>query len=402
VATFWVWYRVGSRNEYPGRTGVSHWVEHMLFKGTPTLPKGEIDRLVARDGGTFNAMTWLDWTAYFTTLPAERISLALKLEADRMVNSLFDPDEVSSERTVIISEREGHENSPVFLLSEEIQSSAIKAHPYHHEVIGWKSDLHTMTRADLYEHYRRHYHPGNAVAVAVGAIDPDEILTQIEATFGQLEAGDPPEPVQIVEPEQRGERRVLVVGDDETSYVVAAYPAPAAADPDYFPFQILDTVLGGAKSMNLFGGGPTNRSSRLYRALVDTRHASAVACGMAATLDPYLFTVSATVRAGEDADRVETVMLDEIARLRDGGITSDELARAKKQARAQFAYSAESVTSQGFWLGFAEVLVGQDWLDRHLDHIDAVTREDVSRVAGKYLTDHRRTVGRYRPRAEAA
>jgi zinc protease len=154
--------------------------------------------------------------------------------------------------------------------------------------------------------------------------------------------------------------------------------------------------------MNLFGGGPTNRSSRLYRALVDTRHASAVACGMAATLDPYLFTVSATVRAGEDADRVETVMLDEIARLRDGGITSDELARAKKQARAQFAYSAESVTSQGFWLGFAEVLVGQDWLDRHLDHIDAVTREDVSRVAGKYLTDHRRTVGRYRPRAEAA
>jgi zinc protease len=204
VATFWVWYRVGSRNEYPGRTGVSHWVEHMLFKGTPTLPKGEIDRLVARDGGTFNAMTWLDWTAYFTTLPAERISLALKLEADRMVNSLFDPDEVSSERTVIISEREGHENSPVFLLSEEIQSSAIKAHPYHHEVIGWKSDLHTMTRADLYEHYRRHYHPGNAVAVAVGAIDPDEILTQIEATFGQLEAGDPPEPVQIVEPEQRG------------------------------------------------------------------------------------------------------------------------------------------------------------------------------------------------------
>jgi zinc protease len=353
---------------------------------------------VAREGGSFNAMTWVDWTAYYTTLPADRIGLALDIESDRMVNSMFDPDEVDSERTVIISEREGHENSPMFLLTEEIQSSAIKAHPYHHEVIGWKSDLRTMTRTDLFDHYRRHYHPANAVAVAVGAFDADEMIAQIERRFGALSTGEPSAPIQMEEPEQRGERRVLVVGDDETSYVVIAYLAPPADHPDYFAFQILDTVLGGAKSMNLFGGGPTNRSSRLYRALVDTHLASSVSSGMAATLDPYLFTVGATVRAGQDADQVERVLLDEVARLRGDGITSDELGRAKKQARAQFAYSAESVTSQGFWLGFAEVLAGQEWLTGHLERLDEVTCEDVLGVAERYLSDVKRTVGRYRPK----
>jgi zinc protease len=315
-----------------------------------------------------------------------------------MVNSLFDPDEVASERTVIISEREGHENSPMFLLTEELQSSAIKAHPYHHEVIGWKSDLRTMTRTDLYDHYRRHYHPANAVAVAVGSFEPTDMIARIEQRFGNLEAGEPAAVVEIEEPEQRGERRVLVVGDDETSYVVVAFMAPPAAHPDYFAFQIQDTVLGGAKSMNLFGGGPTNRSSRLYRALVDSHLASSVSSGMAATLDPYLFTVAATVRAGQDADEVERVLLQEVARLRDSGITPEELARAKKQARAQFAYSAESVTSQGFWLGFAEVLAGQAWLSEHLERLDAVTCDDVRAVAGRYLSDLKRTVGRYRPK----
>jgi zinc protease len=370
----------------------------MLFKGTPNTPKGEIDRRVAREGGSFNAMTWVDWTAYYTTLPMDRIGLALDIESDRMVNSLFDPDEVASERTVIISEREGHENSPMVLLTEELQSSAIKAHPYHHEVIGWKSDLRTMTRTDLYDHYRRHYHPANAVAVAVGSFEPTDMIARIEQRFGNLEAGEPAAVVEIEEPEQRGERRVLVVGDDETSYVVVAFMAPPAAHPDYFAFQILDTVLGGAKSMNLFGGGPTNRSSRLYRALVDSHLASSVSSGMAATLDPYLFTVAATVRAGQDADEVERVLLQEVARLRDSGITPEELARAKKQARAQFAYSAESVTSQGFWLGFAEVLAGQAWLSEHLERLDAVTCDDVRAVAGRYLSDLKRTVGRYRPK----
>jgi zinc protease len=204
----------------------------------------------------------------------------------------------------------------------------------------------------------------------------------------------------IREPEQRGERRVEVIGDDETAFVVVAYKAPHAADPEYFAFQVLDTILGGAKSMNLFGGGPTNRSSRLYRGLVETELATNVSSGMAATLDPFLFTVSAVVRSGRTSDEVESAILAEVARLRDGGVTEAEIARARKQARAQFAYSAESVTNQGFWLGFADVLADQDWLNHHLARLDEVTAADVSAVARRYLADHLRTVGRYVPSGE--
>ena len=401
VATFWIWYRVGSRNELPGNTGASHWVEHMLFKGTPRFGKGELDRRVAREGGMFNGMTWMDWTTYFETLPADRIDLALDIESDRMVNALFEPDEFESERTVIIAEREGSENHPMFLLAEEIQSSAIKAHPYHHEVIGWKSDLVTMTRDELFGHYRRHYHPANAVVVCVGPFEPADMLATIERTFGAIPAGAPTAPVTMVEPPQRGERRVSVEGVDETAYVAVAYPAPAATDPDYFAFQILDSILGGAKSMNLFGGDPTNRSSRLYKALVDTELASGVSSGLAATLDPFLYSISAVVRSGADPMAVEAAITTEVERLRNEPVTAAELARAVKQARAQFAYSAESVTDQGFWLGFAEVLADQAWLAEYLDRLAAVTVADVSRVAERWLDARIRTVGHYVPAGDA-
>src|SRR5512142_3098352 len=188
VATFWVWYRVGSRNEVPGITGVSHWVEHMMFKGTPDLGKGEIMRLINRNGGVDNAFTWTDFTAYFETLPSDRIDLALRIESDRMVNSLFDPDEVASERTVIISEREGGENDPRFWLAEEVQAAAFKVHPYHHDTIGWKVDLENMTRDDLYTHYKTFYAPNNAVIVAVGDFDAVEMSEKVRQAFGGLPA----------------------------------------------------------------------------------------------------------------------------------------------------------------------------------------------------------------------
>src|ERR687888_206901 len=168
VATFWVWYRVGGRNEVPGVTGISHWVEHMLFKGTETFKPGEVFRQVTANGGTLNGFTWIDYTAYFETLPADRIDLALRIESDRMANAVFDPDEVASERTVIISEREGSENEPEHLLDEEVSSIAFKVHPYGGGVIGWKCDLRTMTRDDLYNHYKTYYAPNNATVVAVG------------------------------------------------------------------------------------------------------------------------------------------------------------------------------------------------------------------------------------------
>jgi zinc protease len=206
----WIWYRVGSRNEYAGITGVSHWVEHMQFKGTPSFPAGVLDRAISRDGGYWNALTWLDWTSYFETMPADRIDLALCLEADRMVHSKFSPYEVKSERTVIISERQGHENEPTFRLYEEVQAAAFRVHPYHHAVIGDMADLETMTRDTLYEHYRQFYIPNNAVLAIAGDFRTRSMLKRIRELFGSIPRGTRPEFQPRLEPAQRGERRVIV------------------------------------------------------------------------------------------------------------------------------------------------------------------------------------------------
>jgi zinc protease len=163
IISHWMWYRVGSRNEIPGITGISHWVEHMLFKGTPRYPSRVLDKVISREGGYWNAFTYIDWTTYFETMPAGKIDIALQLEADRMQNASFAPEEVASERTVIISERQGNENEPMFLLSEELQAAAFRVHSYHHEVIGDLADLQTIERDDLYTHYKRYYVPDNAV-----------------------------------------------------------------------------------------------------------------------------------------------------------------------------------------------------------------------------------------------
>ena len=176
IATFWTWYRVGSRNELPGLTGISHWVEHMQFKGTERIAKGQIFGDVSRVGGTLNALTSQDWTAYHETLPVGQLDLSLSVEADRMTNSLFDAAEVDSERTVILSERQGSENRPAFALYEEVSGTAFHAHPYRHMVIGYEGDLRAMTRDDLFRHYQRFYHPGNAFIVSVGDFSAPELL----------------------------------------------------------------------------------------------------------------------------------------------------------------------------------------------------------------------------------
>jgi len=400
VVSFWMWYRVGSRNEVPGITGISHWVEHMLFKGTPAFPKGQIDRQIARHGGVMNGMTWLDWTTYFETLPADHFDLALRIEADRMVNSLFEPDEVDAERTVIISEREGHENSPSWLLSEEVQAAAFRVHPYHHEVLGHKCDLEKMTRDELWNHYRTFYAPNNAVAVAVGDFDPVALLARIEELYGSIPSGPQLPEVRGVEPPQQGERRVMVTGPDPTAYLEMAFHAPAARHPDFFPLLVLDTVLGGAESMTIFSGSPPNKSSRLYRALVETELATAVSASFSPTLDPFLFTFSATVREGRTLQEVEEALWVELERVVREPIAQEEFTKAMKQTRAQFVYSSETATNQAFWLGMSDVVATLDWFWGYLDSLSAVTVEDVQRVAQTYLSRHNCTVGWYVPRRE--
>jgi zinc protease len=398
VISWWVWYRVGSRHERPGITGISHWVEHMMFKGTRKFPPREPDRMIARDGGVRNAMTWIDWTAYFETLPADKIDYALRLEADRMRHALFPPKEVESERTVIISERQMSENEPTARLFEEVQAAAFRVHPYHHEVIGDMADLLSMTRADLYGHYRQYYAPNNAIAVAVGDFDARAMLARIRELFGGYQPMPLPEQRPRPEPEQKGERRVAVHDEGATAYVTFAYHAPSARDPDFHALVALDSILGGASSFNMFGGGGTsNKSSRLYRALVQTGLAASVSGSFGPTVDPYLYTFFATVRAGQSSAAVEQALDAEIERVRQEPVAEAELAKAIKQARAMFAYGAESVTNQGFWLGFTEVLQDYTWFETYLERLEAVTVADIQRVAQKYFARHSRTVGHVLP-----
>ncbi|HTX79702.1 MAG TPA: pitrilysin family protein, partial [Longilinea sp.] len=266
IVSHWMWYRVGSRDEVPGKTGVSHWVEHMQFKGTERFPATVLDKAISREGGFWNAFTNLDWTTYFETLPADKIDLALRLEADRMCNSTFKPEEVGAERTVIISEREGSENEPLFRLAEAIQNAAFDRHPYHHEVIGEMEDLKRMTRDDLYEHYRRHYLPNNAVLAMAGDFETDAMLKRLEELYAPVQAGVvPPHPAKPEAPLE-SERHLEIKGPGETVYLQIAYRAPEANSADFFAMTVLDSILTGPTGLNMFGGGGiSNKTSRLYR-----------------------------------------------------------------------------------------------------------------------------------------
>src|SRR4030043_544217 len=329
-----IWYRIGSRDEVPGLTGASHWVEHMMFKGTPEYPLGALDRAGSREGGYLNAFTFLDWTSFFETMPADKIDLALRLEADRMFNSLFDPNEVGSERTVVISERQGSENEPLFRLSEEVQSAAFRVHPYHHEIIGDLTDLYTMQRDDLYRHYRSYYIPNNAVLSIAGDFDTQAMLERIRTLFEPLPACPEPARLARTEPPQAGERRVSVEGPGETVYLQISYRAPKADDQDFFSLNVLDSLLTGHTNLHMLGGGTTNKTSRMYKALVEKELAVSVNGGVQATIDPYLYTTVVTVHPKHTAGECIAAMEAEIKRLQDAPPPKEELERAMKQAPA--------------------------------------------------------------------
>jgi zinc protease len=398
LISWWVLYRIGSRNEPTGLTGVSHWVEHMMFKGTEQFPPGYLDKAIDREGGIWNAQTSFDYTAYFETLPSDRIDLALRAEADRMVNAKFDPEEVESERTVIISERQGSENSPMFWLGEELQGAAFRVHGYHHEIIGDMTDLETMTRDDLFKHYRTYYVPNNAIAAAVGDFDTQAMIARIEEVFGQIPAGPTPPVFVRPEPSQQGERRVRVERPGPTEYLAVAYRVPEAKHPDWMKLYMLDSILGGASGFG--GGGVGNKTSRLYQALVKTELAAAISSGLLPSIDPYLYYIDVTLREGHALEEVEAALFVEFDKAIRGEITQAELDKAKKQARALFAYSGETVTNQAFMLAYYEHVTGDyDWFLTFEERLRAITLDDVHEVAQKYLRPSQRTVGWFVPTA---
>ena len=398
IISTWIWYKVGSRNEILGKTGISHWVEHMQFKGTEKFPSGYLDREISKTGGIWNAMTYLDWTTYFTTLPAHAADISLEMEADRMVNSRFDVDEVERERTVIISEREGNENQPHFLLGEAVQDAAFASHPYKYEVIGLKDDLREITAEYLKSHYQQYYQPGNAVLAIAGDFESETMLGKIEEHFNKIPQGSPESPEIQQEPPLGGEKRVHVTGPGETSYIQIAYRAPSASTPDFLTLTVLDSLLTGPSSLNMFGpGGTSNKTSRLYRALVEAEISVSCHGALQATRDPYLYGIHLTVHPEHAPEDVLEAVDAEIANLLETPVTQVEIDRAIKQAKALFAYSSENITNQAFWLGYTEMFDHYDWFENYVDNLSRVSPKEVMETARTYLSPDNRVVGFYTP-----
>lgn len=400
IVTVWVWYRVGSRNEKEGITGCSHWVEHMLFKGGQRFKKGEIFQQVARAGGYNNGFTSHDMTVYFETLPADRLELGLDIEADRMANALFDPEEVASERTVIISEREGAENSPQFLLGEELSAAAFRVHPYRLPVVGYKCDLEQMTREELYNYYRTFYGPNNAILVVTGDFAGEQALAKVEQYFGPIAAQVSPPRLRAVEPPQQGERRLVLRRPGTAAYLQAGFHVPAVGHDDIYPLVLLDAILSGAKPLTFHGGAWMGRSSRLHRALVDGNLASTVGSDLPLSVDPTHFSFWATARTGVAPERVEEAFLAELAKIAGEPPSLQELEKALRQTRAQFAYGSDGVSAQAFSLGYFSLISSHEYLDTFLDKLAQVTPEEVQRAAATYLAPDNRTLGWFLPTGE--
>jgi zinc protease len=372
----------------------------MNFKGTTNIPRDQMKGIVERFGGMWNGYTWIDQTTYLETAGRDALEQMLFIEAERMANGLYEPEECESERTVIISELQGGENDPEQLLDTEVTATAFRAHTYRHPTIGWLEDLRAMTRHDLYSHYRQFYIPNNATLVVVGDVDADDVLRMTERRFGGIVPGREPERLRIVEPAQLGERRVTLEREGTTAYLKLAYHAPAATDPDFFPMLVLDAILTGAKGVNLwtsFRGAPPQRKARLYTALVERGLASLVSGAVLPTVSPFLYTVSFTAMKGVPLRELEAAAVDAIEQVRTRGVECAEVARAQRQLRARLVFENDSVTNIAHQIGYFETVGGSGFFPTLQQRIDAVTPDQVTDVARRRLGRTTRTTGWFQP-----
>ncbi len=401
IISQWIWYRVGSRNEKPGIQGISHWVEHLQFKGTEKYPSEELDQTISRVGGMWNAMTHLDWTTYYETLPAGEIDLALDLEADRMQNSIFDEEEINAERTVVISELEGNENEPLFHLNSAIQAEAFQVHPYDHDVIGTLEDLQKMTRDQLFTYYRSHYQPANAILSITGDFDTTELTKKIEQHFSRILAQPSAEDKIPQEPPQKQEKSLELKGPGDALYIQIAYRAPRADNREFFTVSVLGSLLAGPSPLVMFGGGSiSNRTSRLYQALVEKDIVVSVNGDVQATVDPFLHTFILTLDPNADPQKALQAFDDEIKKIQQEKTPAQEIERAIQQAEAMFAYGSENITNQAFWMGYSNIFADYNWYGNYLQSLRAVTSSDIQTLAQEHFATQNRTVGIYFPTQE--
>lgn len=385
VATIQVWYKVGSRNEVMGRAGLSHMLEHMMFKGTNKYPNGTFSRIIRKNGGIDNAFTSQDFTAYFENLAADRVELALELEADRMQGLLLDAKELQTEREVVKEERRlRNEDDPQGHLVESLFAQAFMSHPYHWPVIGWFADLDAMTLDDLQRHYDTYYSPNNATLVIVGDIKAETLMPTITQLFESIPKGPTPKPVTVLEPDQRGERRFLLKREAQVPFVMLGYRVPNYTSDDSYALNILEAILSSGKS------------SRLYQNLVYDQKL-AIAVGAEYSLmqaDPGLFYFFALVNPGQKVEEVEEALRKEIRRLQIDPPVELELQRAKNQIEAAHVFEQDSNFRSAMLLGQAET-IGAGWrkVGQFLERTRSVTAKDVQRVARQYLLDDALTVG---------
>jgi zinc protease len=384
LITFQVWYRVGSRNEEWGKTGLSHMLEHMMFKGTDKTGPEEFSRIIQENGGNDNAFTSRDFTAYFENLSSERVGVAIDLESDRMENLRLREEDFRTEKMVVMEERRMRtDDNPSAFLQEQLEAAAFQLQPYHWPVIGWMEDLKGFTLEDVRAYYKEYYNPTNAFMVVVGDFRKKEILGMIEKSFGSVPEGVLPVQKRDIDPPQTGERRIYVKREAQLPSIVIGYHVPNLRQPDSYVLEVLATILSGGKS------------SRLYRDLVlDKQLAFNVdADNSLFSKDPSLFYLSADLQPGKTVADAEKAFDEEIERLQREHVGDKELEKAKNQIEASFIYGQDSLFYQAMLLAQYEITLSWRAIDEYLPSIRKVTQEDIMRVAKQYLIKDNRTVG---------
>lgn len=383
-ANMYLFYKVGSRNEYQGITGLSHFFEHMMFNGAKKYGPKEFDRTMEFNGGANNAYTTSDVTVYTDWFPASATEVMFDLEADRISSLSIDPKMVESERGVVISERStGLENSPWRLLMQSIQGLAFQEHPYHWPVIGYEDDMKNWKQEDLERYFKTYYAPNNCVVVVSGAITAADVQKLAEKYLEPIPAQPAPPKVHIIEPEQTGERRITVQKDVASQYLGIAYKVPANTHEDYYALNLLADILGGGNS------------SRLYSTLVDQQQlATSVFVSFGESFDPNVFGIYAVAGRNIAAEKLEAAIYTQLDRIINEGITEKELEKVQNQKIMEFYNQIETINGKSNNIGTYEVFFGD--YRKMFDapkRFEQVTVQDIQRVAKTYFKKSTRTVG---------
>ena len=384
LVTFQVWYRVGSRNEAWGKTGLSHMLEHMMFKGTERVGPEEFSRIIQENGGNDNAFTSYDYTAYFENLSADRIQVSIDLESDRMQNLLLREQDFRTERMVVMEERRLRtDDNPQAVLTEQVMATAFEMHPYHWPIIGWMEDIARFTLEDLKAYYKTYYNPVNAILVVVGDFKKGDLLPKIEKAFGSYPKGVAPAQEKDIDPSQIGERRIFVKKEAQLPSLVMGYHVPNLREQDSYVLEVVATLLSGGKS------------SRLYQSLVRQKRLvlSVDADHSLLSRDPGLFYLSAELLPGKEVAEVEKAFDQEVEQLQREPVEKRELEKAKNQLEAAFIFAQDSLFYQAMLLVRHEIAISWKTIEDYLPSIQKVSPEDIQRVAKKYLTPDNRTVG---------